>query len=129
MGEPLRSAAVSSASHLVLFIAAMTISIFGFHQYEAAWGPGHTWQVLFWLAVGSGVLVFVGALFGSILASRAGKSLPPLRAIAAGALTASLLISLLYLKRELGMEGGLFGAVIGSMLIPFAAQVAFGRER
>jgi hypothetical protein len=124
-GHELRSAAVAAGSHFLLFLAANSVSVFGLGQYEPAWGQAHTWEVLCWLGAGSAILVFIGAMFGSIFASRAGRTLPRVHAMLAGAITAALLIGLLYLKRAFGIEGGMFFAVVGTMLIPFWVAVKF----
>ena len=129
MTQPLRPAAVAGASHIALFVAAAASAVVTFDQYDAARGPGGTWETLCWLGTGSGVLVFFGALFGSIIASRGERELRPRHAILAGAMTAILLMILIYLRREFAMEGGLFGAVIGSMLIPFLVSVRLAEPR
>ena len=127
MTGPLCTAAIATATHVALFVASVTISVFGLDHHDPAWGHARTWQTLFWLGVGSGVLVSVGAMFGAIWADRTGRALPRARAVFAGGMTALLLLVLLYAKRTFGMDGGLFFAVIGSMLIPFAMAIALSR--
>ena len=48
-------------------------------------------------------------------------------AVLAGATTAILLMCLLYLTREFAFEGGLFGAIVGSMLLPFVVCVVMSK--
>jgi hypothetical protein len=123
----LRAATTVAASHIILVAGATAAAVYVFDRFDAAWGRDYTWQVLCLLGVLTGVLAFVGALFGSIFAARVERTLPTSTAFIAGMLTAMLLGALLYLRHEFQMEGGLFGAVIGSILLPFAIALRMSR--
>lgn len=128
MAHELRSAAIIATSNVILFAGSAAVCVYGLGRYDHAWGPERSWQVLSWLAVASSVLAFFGALFGSIIASRSDRSLHPRHAVLAGALITTVLWILLYLKHAFAMEGGLFGAVIGSILLPYLVCVKMSRS-
>ena len=119
MPHELKTAAVIATTNFAVVAVASSLAVFALDQYDPAWGPDRSWEALFWLAAGSSVLVFFGGLFGAILASRRDATLRFTYAVIAGATTASLLLLLVYLKRHSAFEGGLFAAVVGSMLVPF----------
>jgi uncharacterized membrane protein YsdA (DUF1294 family) len=123
MPHELRTATIAATTHLLLVTASSAVAVYALDQYDAEWGPGRTWQTLFWLAFATSALVFFGALFGAILASRRDRSLRFSYAVLAGVATAVLILILLALKRHFAFEGGLFGAVVGSMLVPFIVCV------
>nr|AUN37384.1 hypothetical protein [uncultured bacterium] len=103
------------------------MTIYGLGRFDAAWGRGYTLQIALWLAVATSILVFVGATFGAIFAARVDRSLDDRYAVVAGFLTALLLGALVYLRHEFQMEGGLFGAVVGSILLPFLVVLKMSR--
>lgn len=119
MSTPIRTATTVAITHIVLISAASGVAVYALNRFDPSWGRDYTWQVLSLLGVATGVLAFIGALFGAVFTARREQSLPKPFAIAAGLLTAMLLGALIYLKHEFAMEGGLFGAVIGSILLPF----------
>ena len=121
--KELQTATTIATTHLLVVAASSAIAVYALDHFDAGWGPDRTWQALFWLAVGTSVLVFFGALFGAILASRRDTTLRFAYAIGAGLATAIVLLLLLYLKRHFAFEGGLFGAIVASMLLPFLVCV------
>ncbi len=44
---------------------AMALSIYGFDQYERAWGPGPSYQVVLWIILVAAVVVAVGFSIGA----------------------------------------------------------------
>ena len=119
----LRTATTIATTNLLVVVASSAIAVFALDQYDPAWGADRTWQALFWLAVGTSVLVFFGALFGAIIARRRDTTLRFAYAVGAGVATAVVLLILISLKRHYAFEGGLFAAVIASMLLPFLVCV------
>ena len=123
MPHELRTATITATTNLLVVAATSAIAVYALDQFDPSWGPDRTWQTLFWLAIGTSVLVFFGALFGAILASRRDTTLRFAYAVMAGSATAILLLALLALKQHSAFEGGLFGAVLVSMLVPFIVCV------
>ena len=128
MAHPLRSASIIAITSLALTVVSTAISVYVFDQFEPGWGRDRSWQALFGLGLGSAVLSLVGGLFGSIFASRQDRTLAPIHAALAGVLTTVLLLTLLFLKREFAFEGGLFGAVVGSVMLPFIVSLKLSRH-
>ena len=128
MSSPiLRAATTVAATHVILVAGAAAVAVYVFDQFDAGWGRDYTWQVLCLLGVLTSILAFVGAMFGSVFAARVDRRLSTLTAVMAGMLTAMLLGALVYLRHEFQMEGGLFGAVLGSILLPFAIALRMSR--
>lgn len=127
MAHELRSASIVAVTNAILFAGSAAFGVYNLGQYNLAWGPDRSWQVLWWLALASSALAFFGALFGSILASRTGRSLHPRHAVLAGMLVAAVLWILVYLKHAFAMEGGLFGAVVGSLVLPYLVCVKMSK--
>jgi hypothetical protein len=46
-------------------VGAMAVSIYGFDQYERAWGPGPSYQVVLWIILVAAVLIAVGFALGA----------------------------------------------------------------
>ena len=44
---------------------AMAVSIYGFDQYERAWGPGPSYQVVLWIILVAAIVVAVGFSIGA----------------------------------------------------------------
>ena len=128
MPHELRTATIAATTNLLLVTASSAVAVYALDQYDPAWGPDRTWQTLCWLALATSVLVFFGALFGAILASRRDRTLRVAYAVLAGIVTAILILVLLGLKRHFAFEGGLFGAVVGSMLLPFIVCVRMSSQ-
>ena len=121
--KELQTATTVAATNLLVVASASAVAVYVLDQFDVGWGPDRTWQALFWLAVGTSVLTFFGALFGAILASRRDTTLRFAYAVGAGLATAMVLLVLLYLRQRFAFEGGLFGAIVASMLLPFLVCV------
>jgi hypothetical protein len=69
-----RAAVTSAATVWVAVIVFGAVSIYGFEQYEMAWGRGASLQVYLWIASGVAFVSCFGAGVGYCVASKSGAA-------------------------------------------------------
>jgi len=53
------------AGFVITAVALMAVSVYGFDQYERAWGRGNSFQVVLWIIIAAGVVNAFGFVFGA----------------------------------------------------------------
>ena len=121
MPHELRPAVIFAMAYFLILVGLAAVSVYVFGVYERAWGRGGSWQVLTWIAAGSTVLAFFGALSGSTVARRRGRALSLLRTLLAAIVASLVLLCALYVSAPVGQTVGLWGIAVASVVLPMLA--------
>jgi len=112
------------AAFLLVFLTAAVVSVYGFGQYEPAWGRGGSLQVEAWLAL-VGALVAMGSFgISSALLHRAHT---PAASFALGVVCAAGYIALCWAIDGFASTSGVYVAFL--LLISLSAFAALGGFR
>ena len=112
------------AAFLLVFVTAAAVSVYGFGQYEQAWGRGGSLQVESWLAL-VGALVAMGSFgISSTLLRRAHT---PAASFALGVVCAAAYIALCWAINGFASSPGVYVAFL--LLVSLSAFAALGGLR
>jgi hypothetical protein len=110
---------------LVVFLAAAAVSIYGFGQYEPAWGRGGSLQVEAWLAL-VGALVAAGSFgIGSAVLRRAHS---PTAAVVLGVACAGVFVAACWFINDPAAAAGVYTAFALLVGVPVLAALAGLRQ-
>jgi hypothetical protein len=121
MPHDFRPAVIFGITFFAILLVLATISVYGFGQYERAWGRGVSWQVLSWISAASAVLSFFGALLAATVMRRRGRNLSLPRAVLGGILSSVGILCLLYVSTPVTQSVGLWGVAVASVVLPVVA--------
>jgi peptidoglycan/LPS O-acetylase OafA/YrhL len=119
-----RAALWTAMTFLLCMLVAAVISVYGFDEYERAWGRGGSFQVLSWVAVAASVGVGICAALGFRVG---GESMRPRLAGAAVGFAGSVLVVVSALIAPSGWSGSALLPVIGLCVAVFGIAFAVGR--
>ncbi len=120
-----------AAAILTVALAAAGISVYGLDQFEPAWGPAISFQVLSSLAAAGAGLAALGSAIGFRLGGGTSRRLSSDWAAASGVLFMAGTIGLAHVLGDRGAIVGLSGTALwfaaGSLGVAYGAIKLFGR--
>jgi peptidoglycan/LPS O-acetylase OafA/YrhL len=121
-----RASVWSAMSFLLCMLVAAAISVYGFDEYERAWGRGGSFQVLSWIAAATSVAVCLLAAFGFRVAHVSSKMNPKLAGSVVGVGTAVVVLVSFVITPE-GWDGSALIPMLGLCMVVFGLAYSVGK--